>query len=133
MDTRGAACAVVVLVALGCVVTGCSASSSNTSTASSTSAAGSSSQQRPWFVVALGDSVPYGTNCNCTPYPSLTASGLTAKTGQTVTAANDSVAGYTTSDVLHQLRSDAAVIDRVRAADAIEIEIGANDVAHSQS
>ena len=115
------ACAVVVLVALGWVVTACSASSSNKSKASSTS------------VVALGDSVPYGTNCNCTPYPSLTASGLTVKTGQTVTAANDAVAGSTTADVLHQIRSDTAVIDHVHTADAVEIEIGANDVAHSRS
>ena len=133
MDTRGVASAVVVIVALGCVVTGCSVSSANRSTASTTSGAGGSSQQRALSVVALGDSVPYGTNCNCTPYPPLTASGLTAKTGQTVTATNDSVAGYTTSDILHQLRSDTAVIDHVHTADAVEIEIGANDVAHSQS
>jgi lysophospholipase L1-like esterase len=77
--------------------------------------------------------VPHGTNCDCTPYPPLTASGLTAKTGQTVTAVNDSVAGYTTSNVLHQLQSDTAVIDHVRAANALEIEIGANDVPYSQS
>ena len=76
--------------------------------------------------------MPHGTNCDCTPYPPLTASGLAAATGQTVTATNDSVAGYTTADVLHQLRSDTAVIDHVRTADAVEIEIGANDVAHSQ-
>jgi lysophospholipase L1-like esterase len=55
------------------------------------------------------------------------------KTGQTVTAANDAVAGYTTSGVLHQLQSDTAVIDHVHAAAAVEIEIGANDVAHSRS
>ncbi len=132
MGTRGVACAVVVAAGLGCVLTGCSASSSSTSTASPTSAADSSSQQRRWSVVALGDSVPHGTNCHCTPYPPLTASGLTATTGQTVTATNESVAGYTTLDVLHQLQSDTAVIDHVRTADAVEIEIGANDVAHSQ-
>ena len=77
--------------------------------------------------------MPYGTNCKCTPYPPLTASGLTAKTGQSVTAANDAVPGYTTSNVLHQLQSDNAVIDHVRTADAVEIEVGANDVAYSQS
>ena len=77
--------------------------------------------------------MPHGSNCRCTPYPPLTASGLTAKTGQTVTATNDAVAGYTTSNVLHQLQSDTAVIDRVRRADAVEIEVGANDVAYSQS
>ena len=77
--------------------------------------------------------MPHGTNCNCTPYPPLTASGLSAKSGQTVTAANDAVSGYTTSDVLQQLQSDTAVIDHVRTADAVEIEVGANDVAHSRS
>jgi len=121
--------AVVALVALA--ATGCSTSSTGTTTA--TSAASVPSQARTWSLVALGDSVPYGTNCDCTPYPPLTASGLTATTGQTVTAANDSVPGYTTSNVLHQLESDTAVIDHVRGADVVEIEIGANDVAYSQS
>ena len=125
MHGRGVAIAVAALVAVGGAVTGCGASSS-------TSTAGSS-QSRHWSIVALGDSVPYGTNCDCTPYPPLTASGLTAKTGQTVTAANDAVPGYTTSNVLHQLQSDTAVIDHVRTADAVEIEVGANDVAYSQS
>lgn len=77
--------------------------------------------------------MPYGSNCDCKPYPPLTADGLTTATGQTVTAPNDAVPGYTTSDVLHQLNSDRNVIDHVRAADAIEIEIGANDVAHSDA
>jgi len=50
-----------------------------------------------------------------------------------VGATNDSVAGYTTSNVLNQLSSDGTVIDEVRSADAIEIEVGANDVAYSAS
>ena len=120
MHRRGSASAVAALVAFGCVVAGCGAASSK-------------SPPRQWSIVALGDSVPYGSNCKCTPYPPLTASGLTAKTGQTVTAANDAVPGYTTSNVLHQLQSDTAVIDHVRRADAVEIEVGANDVAHSQA
>jgi lysophospholipase L1-like esterase len=83
--------------------------------------------------VALGDSVPRGTNCDCTPYPPLTASGLTTSTEQKVTATNDSVAGYTTSNVLHQLESDSSVIDHTRSADAVEIEVGANDVGYSSA
>src|SRR5262249_14187557 len=95
----------------------------------------SSSQSKPQTssVVALGDSVPRGTNCDCTPYPPLTADGLTASTGRAVTAINDSVAGYTSSNVLHQVDSDSAVIDHLRAADTVEIEVGANDVAYSSS
>lgn len=74
--------------------------------------------------------MPSGYNCNCRPYPQLSADGLTAKTGQTVTAMNDAVAGYTTSNVLHQLQSDGAVIDQVRNADAVEINVGANDIPY---
>jgi acyl-CoA thioesterase-1 len=49
-----------------------------------------------------------------------------------VTATNDSVAGYTTSDVLRQLESKGAVIEHVRRADAVEIEVGANDVPYTK-
>jgi acyl-CoA thioesterase-1 len=124
------ASAFIVLVVLGCVSTGCSRSSEVTSTTSTTGA--TSTQSQTWSIVALGDSVPRGTNCKCTPYPPLTATGLTTS-GRAVTALNDSLAGYTTSNVLHQLRSDAAVIDHLRSADVVEIEIGANDVAYTSS
>ena len=77
--------------------------------------------------------MPRGTNCDCRPYPELSADGLTASSGQTVTATNDAVAGYTTARVLDQLTSDAEVKDHLRGADIVEIEIGANDVAYSQS
>jgi lysophospholipase L1-like esterase len=74
--------------------------------------------------------VPHGTNCDCRPYPPLTADGLAAGSGQTVTNSNDSVAGYTSSDVLRQLTSDDDVIDHVRVAHVVEVEVGANDVAY---
>jgi lysophospholipase L1-like esterase len=109
---------ILVLIALGCVVSAC----------------GSSPPAKPKptavSIVALGDSVPRGTNCDCRPYPPLTADGLTTA-DRTVTATNDSVAGYTTSDVLHQVESDAAVIDHLRTAHAVEIEVGANDVGYN--
>ena len=136
-------CASVGLVAVACALSGCGRSSSpstsssiaaSTSASSTTTSAHSTSgTAKTWSVVALGDSVPRGTNCNCTPYPPLTASGLATSTGQPVTATNDSVGGYTSSNVLHQLSSDANVIDHTRAADAVEIEIGANDVAYSSA
>ncbi|SDJ08638.1 Lysophospholipase L1 [Frankineae bacterium MT45] len=122
--------AVAILVALTGMLAGCSSNSSNPSKVSNSSQA---SQPGSWSVVALGDSVPAGANCHCTPYPELTASGLTKTTGQTVTATNDAAGGYTTSDVLHQLQSDNTVIGHVRTAHVIEVEIGANDVAHSRS
>jgi lysophospholipase L1-like esterase len=48
-----------------------------------------------------------------------------------VTATNDSVAGYTTSNVLRQVESDKNVVDHLRTAHVVEIEVGANDVAYS--
>ena len=54
-------------------------------------------------------------------------------TGQTFKATNDSVAGATTASVLQQLNSDDPVISHARAADVIEIETGANDVAYSKA
>jgi len=115
------------LMVLSCATTACSSASAG----SSRSASGSGS--RTWSIVALGDSVPRGTNCDCRPYPPLTADGLTASSGRTVKATNDSVAGYTTSNVLQQLKTNEAVIGHVRNADAVEIEIGANDVPYSKS
>jgi lysophospholipase L1-like esterase len=122
------------LLALICVTGGCAKSSpeSNTSSTASSSS-GDSSQPRTWSIVALGDSVPRGTNCQCTPYPPLSADGLTASSGHTVKATNDSVAGATTSSVLQQLNSENPVISHVRGANVVEIEVGANDVAYSKS
>jgi lysophospholipase L1-like esterase len=106
--------AVAVLVVLACVGAGCAPS-------------GGAS------IVALGDSVPHGSNCDCTPFPEQTASDLASSTHRKVTAENDSVSGATTADVLHQVDSDGAVIDHVRHADAVEVEVGANDVGYSGS
>jgi len=107
---------VAAVAALSCAATACAASGA----------------KQPWSVVALGDSVPRGTNCDCRPYPPLTADGLTTRIGETVTATNDSVAGATTSTVLNQLRWNRDVIGHIRKADVVEIEIGANDVGYSQ-
>jgi acyl-CoA thioesterase I len=124
---------VVVVIALVGMTAACGGSSSNSKSASrtSSSATATSTTSRPWSIVALGDSVPSGYRCNCTPYPQLSANGLTTTTGQTVTATNDAVAGYTTTNVLKQLNSDGTVIDQVRKADAFEINIGANDVPYN--
>ena len=111
--------AMIGLVAAGCFAAGC---------ASATTGAGSAQSSS---IVALGDSVPRGTNCDCTPYPPLTATGLSSTTGTKVTATNDSVAGYTTNNVLKQLTSNQDVIAHMKTADVVEIEIGANDVGYS--
>jgi lysophospholipase L1-like esterase len=88
---------------------------------------GSTARAKPASIVALGDSVPSGTNCDCTPYPQLTGEHF----GETV--ANDAVGGFTTTNVLKQVDSNADVIEHLRGAHIVEVEIGANDVAYSKS
>jgi acyl-CoA thioesterase I len=82
---------------------------------------------------ALGDSVPFGTACNCTPYPQLAAAQVARITGHKVTGSNDAVAGFVSSDVLHQLRASPMATANVANADAVMIEIGANDIAFSSA
>jgi lysophospholipase L1-like esterase len=48
-----------------------------------------------------------------------------------VSADNQAVGGFTTEDVLGQVMHDAAVIKAVKQSDAIEVEVGANDVGYS--
>jgi lysophospholipase L1-like esterase len=119
--------AVAVLLAAGCFAAGCAwTTTGSTATAAAPAA-------KAYSIVALGDSVPRGTNCNCTPYPPLTATGLSKTTGDKLTATNDSVAGYTTKNVLNQLNGNEDVINHVKKADVVEIEIGANDVAYNST
>ena len=83
-------------------------------------------------IVALGDSVPAGANCHCTPYPELTARLLTTSS-RAVTATNDAVGGITTDGVLRQLQQDGPLVQHVRAAHVVEVEVGANDVPHDDA
>ncbi len=82
-------------------------------------------------LTALGDSVPYGTACSCSPYPQLAAADVGRISGHAVEAFNESVPGFRSSDVLRQLGSDRSAIADVQRADAVTIEIGANDIAYS--
>ncbi len=82
-------------------------------------------------IAALGDSVPAGSGCNCTPYPRRTADDVAAATHHPVDAFDDAVPGYRTSDVLWQLQNDDATIADVAKADLVELEIGANDIPFS--
>lgn len=84
-------------------------------------------------MVALGDSVPAGTSCDCTPYPELSASDLSPPSGPAVHAQNDAVGGFTSGDVLDQLNGERDVTDHIRAAGLVEVEVGANDVSYSKS
>jgi lysophospholipase L1-like esterase len=120
--------ALAVLLVVGCVATACGSSSAPSSSPTTTAAASG-----PWSIVALGDSVPSGYHCSCTPYPQLSATGLAATSGATVTATNGAVAGYTTSNVLEQLSSDGTVADAVRKAHVVEVNVGANDIPYNKN
>jgi lysophospholipase L1-like esterase len=120
------AAVLVALVAAAC--TSGTESSSSTSTSSAQAALANVTA-----VTALGDSVPSGYACNCTPYPKLTASDVASANGKNVDAYNDAGDGYTTKDVIGQLRRDRSVIDDVHKAGAILVEIGANDIAYSDT
>ncbi|MFC5185073.1 SGNH/GDSL hydrolase family protein [Actinomadura harenae] len=87
----------------------------------------------PRSVVALGDSVPEGAGCGCDPYPELTAKALTVPGTRHVAATNEAVGGYTSSDVLAQLRAKSKVAANVAKADAVDVEVGANDVSFDRS
>src|ERR1700759_5504194 len=54
-------------------------------------------------VVALGDSVPAGAACGCRPFPTLYGALLSARTGASVSVANEGVDGLTTAGLLTQL------------------------------
>jgi len=84
-------------------------------------------------IAALGDSVPYGSACRCTPYPELTGDDIAHAAGHRVDTANEAVPGAVSGDVLAQLDNDAKVIGRVEDSHAVLVEVGANDVANSSA
>ena len=84
-------------------------------------------------VTALGDSVPSGFACGCTPYPQLAGADLARAAAHRVTTANDAAPGYQTSNVLDQLRMYPSVDADVRRAQVVLIEIGANDVEYTDA
>jgi acyl-CoA thioesterase-1 len=106
------------------------ATRTGTAVGNSTTAA---SLARISVVASLGDSVPAGTACNCVPYPQLAASDIARATGHEVTSFNDAVAGARSSDVLRQLQSDTVAAAHIATADAVLIEVGANDIAFSST
>jgi lysophospholipase L1-like esterase len=84
-------------------------------------------------LTAIGDSVPAGSACGCTPYPQLTGDELSRAEDRHVTAWNDAVPGARSSDVVDQLEHDSSVIDHVKRSDAFLVEVGANDIEYSSS
>jgi lysophospholipase L1-like esterase len=78
------------------------------------------------YIVALGDSVPAGSQCDCAPFVKLYARMVATHVHRAVPVADDAHGSYTTPDVLTQLRT-ASVQQHVRRASTVVIMIGAND------
>jgi lysophospholipase L1-like esterase len=78
-------------------------------------------------VVAIGDSVTAGTNCDCTPFPNLYAKALATRYGIGAYVRNDGQGGETSGDVLDDLRGDDAEQADISRADIVVVTIGAND------
>ena len=83
-------------------------------------------------MAVLGDSVPYGTACNCSPYPVLSGEEVAEATGHPVDVMNDAVPGAVSGDVKHQLTT-TSVRAHVEESNLVLVEIGANDVSYSSA
>jgi len=93
----------------------------------SSSAAPASPSISTAHLVAIGDSVTAGTNCNCTAFPNLYAKELAARYGIAAYVRNDGQGGETSADVLDDLRGDDAEQADIARADIVVVTIGAND------
>ena len=83
---------------------------------------------RHWNVVALGDSVTSGAQCECTPFPQVYAQDVSRARGIPTTAQNFGANGLTSGQLLAQLRDPSSSEARaVPNADIVLVTIGAND------
>lgn len=126
------------LLSLGaCSTVPTSGSSIRSSTGSSTSPSASPSASLPpslrWKVVALGDSVTSGFQCNCTPFPQLYAQEVTHSWGVPTTAQNLGVNGLNSQQLLADLQNGSSQEARAVAGANIDlVTIGANDFMPQQ-
>ncbi|GAA3610710.1 SGNH/GDSL hydrolase family protein [Microlunatus ginsengisoli] len=82
-------------------------------------------------VVAIGDSVTAGTNCDCTPFPEQYATAIADEYDVKTYVRNDGQGGETSDDVLDDLEHDGAEQDDISGADIVLVTIGANDFGPS--
>jgi lysophospholipase L1-like esterase len=79
-------------------------------------------------VVALGDSVTSGSNCNCSAFPQLYGDLLHNRTGTPITVSNLGVAGLDSNGLLQGLDQRDSPMELATAdADVVLLTIGAND------
>ncbi|WP_375430037.1 SGNH/GDSL hydrolase family protein [uncultured Friedmanniella sp.] len=84
----------------------------------------SASPRRTLNVVALGDSVTAGTNCDCTAFPQLYGLELGERDGADVEVTDEGAGGATSADLLSELPDLSKELGK---ADIVLITIGAND------
>lgn len=80
---------------------------------------------------ALGDSVPSGSVCGCTPFPVRVGGLIQSLTGHRQVVHDDAVGGLTSSGVLTQLWRSTSVRAHLAASDVVVVMVGANDVGYS--
>lgn len=80
----------------------------------------------PMSVVVLGDSVPAGNFCGCTPFGEVAAQLIADVQDRDVTVHNFAIGGSTSADTLEQIRRPD-VAKEVAGADLVIVETGAND------
>jgi lysophospholipase L1-like esterase len=78
--------------------------------------------------VVLGDSVPAGSSCRCTPFPELVRVAASAARNGDAYLLDDAAGGVTSGDVLASLRADdTSVAAALRRATTVFLTVGAND------
>jgi len=126
-------CAVALVAAVAVCAIGNTAPKAYTAVHAAAAQRNALSGSGPHPIVALGDSVPSGAACGCTPYPQLSGSGLAALGVRGISVDNLAVGGYTTEDVVEQLTDDTQAINALKRSDLTEVEIGANDIGPSDA
>jgi lysophospholipase L1-like esterase len=117
-----------VALVLGLVLGAAAAAFSTGAAAPAARSGGSGGGQVPTLrVVGLGDSVPSADTCGCAGYLERLRAGLERLTGRPVTLRNDARAGWTSAQVLADLRGGRGAADVARGADLVVVEVGAND------
>ncbi|BEP14567.1 hypothetical protein acdb102_28780 [Acidothermaceae bacterium B102] len=84
-------------------------------------------------MLALGDSVPAGTACACTPFPTLYAADVAQLSGRATTSVNLAKPGLTSAGLLTQLSPGTVAAADLAQASVITVTIGANDFAYQPS
>lgn len=97
--------------------------------AASATSGSSPTPGQTYSIVALGDSVPAGTNCGCDPFPTLIANQLTDADVH-VNLLNVSHEGWTMTNVASQLDDQPSVRAAVQHANLVLLTIGANDLTN---